>query len=304
MPKRIFNGDKAWKSDKLKQLPEPLAAEYAWMYSLALADGTFEANPERIYSDAYSYARNGWNAKKIAKILDKFEEIGLLQRKKDEEGKVWGYWTGSESEMPSETETRKYKKGKKYIFDTARLNPEPIQSESTPLLDSSKRVWFGLDRNRLGKVGEEPPRRKGEYRKDEFSYLNRKPDKIYLAIVDLWSEIVGPGAICRKPFKRGWDWFTDTCAAVDTDTLIPAFELWALDNPNPRNESPIGDFLREIGNYTKQLATPKQKEVNVIEQAAIETSIERDIEESKTRNARPAEIPTESIEDLFARVEN
>ena len=88
VPKRMFNGDKAWRSDKLKQLREPLAAEYAWMYPIALADGTFEADPHKVWSDAYSYNRKGFSPKKIAKILDDFEKCGLLLRTKGADGKT------------------------------------------------------------------------------------------------------------------------------------------------------------------------------------------------------------------------
>ena len=303
----MFNGDKAWRSDKLKQLREPLAAEYAWMYPIALADGTFEADPEKIWSDAYSYNRKGWNSKKIAKLLDEFEKSGLLLRTKGADGKVWGFWVGSESELPSESDARKLKKGKKFLFDMAGLTPDNIPINSGGYQDNITHGlgWVGMDRE--GK-GEEPKTRgKGQFKKDEFSYLNSKPEKIYAVLVEKWSEAVGPGAVCKKPFGRGWSWFAETCAAVEADTFIPAFELWAEDHADQR-ESPIPDFLRELGKYTQKLILLKPKVVDPAIEAERQAAIQRDIEESRAVNAKSLEVNElanqgESVEDLFARVE-
>jgi len=309
MPKRMFNGDRAWRSNKLKKLPEPLAAEYAWMYSLALADGTFECAPERVYADAYAYVRKNWTPQMVGDVLDQFEEIGLLRRAIDADGVEWGFWTGSESELPSEGEGKKYKRGKKYIFDALKT-PEPLASQSgvdsrvdpEPLVHGLDR--FGLDRIGMDGFGlkESPARPLGEYRQNEFSYLNRKPEKLYAMFVEKWGEAVGPGAICRKPFKAGWKWFEETCSAVDADTLVPAFELWAYDNARAGNEYPISDFLRSLGVYTQRIAPAKEIPEDDPE---IKATIERDLAESQARLKRALERPepTESFEELLARVE-
>lgn len=306
MPKRMFNGDKAWRSDKLKQLPEPLAAEYAWMYPIALADGTFEADPHKVWSDAYSYNRKGFSPKKIAKILDDFEKCGLLLRTTGADGKVWGFWVGSETELPQETDTRKFKKGKKFLFDIAGFNPKEVCIQQDLIQnDAAGLVRFGLGKDRIG--SENQTRAKGQYKKDEFSYLNNKPEKLYTTLVEKWSEAVGPGAVCKKPYGRAWSWFADTCGAVEADTLIPAFELWAEDHADQR-DSPIPDFLRDLVKYTQRLVSVKAKPIDKAAETEREESIQRDIEESRATNAKSLEVNEmasqgESVEDLFARVE-
>lgn len=302
----MFNGDKAWRSDKLKQLPEPLASEYAWMYPIALADGTFEADPHKVWSDAYSYNRKGFSPKKIAKILDDFEKFGLLQRTKGADGKIWGFWVGSEAELPHESDTRKFKKGKKFLFDIAGFNPKEdcIQQD---LIQTDAAGLVRLGKDRIGKGEENQIRAKGEYKKDEFFYLNNKPEKLYAVLVEKWSQAVGPGAVCKKPYGRAWSWFSETCAAVEADTLIPAFELWAADYADHR-DSPIPDFLRELVKYTQKLVSVKPKTIDPAIEAEWQASVQRDIEESREINAKSLEVNElanqgESVEDLFARVE-
>ncbi len=313
MPKRMFNGDKAWKSDKLRQLPDRYVAEYAWMYSVALADGTFEAAPERILSDAYSYSRKGWTIKKLCKVLSEFEKVGLLQRKKDSEGKVWGFWVGSDSELPPESERHKYKQGKRYLFEMPEKTPESIESNIESASGGTRNLiedgfGLGLGMNRIGSEADNQPRAKGQYKKGEFTYLNRRPEKVYNIFVEIWFEIVGPGAMCKKPFKRGWDWFADTCAAVEIDTLVPAFELWARDNADPSKETPISDFLRELGTYTQKLAKPFARRTVAVDpniELARKRAIDRDIAEAKERNANALYKPEprgETVEELFVRL--
>ncbi len=148
-------------------------------------------------------------------------------------------------------------------------------------------------------------RQKGKYKKGEFSHLNGKPDRIYGQFVEIWSEAVGAGAVCKKPFKSGWDWFVDTCGAAEADTLVPAFELWAEENASASEDRPIGAFLGNLTQYTQRLAGPKAIDPHV--ELVRKRSIERDIAEAKERNAnalyKPPEQEGESIEELIARLE-
>lgn len=157
----------------------------------------------------------------------------------------------------------------------------------------------------------ENSRQKGQYKKGEFGYLNGKPEKIYTTFVEIWSDYVGPGAICRKPYKRGWDWFEETCKAAEADTLVPAFELWAKDNADPSTDQPIGDFLRDLTKYTQLLVVKKPEDLDAmaeVERIRAQT-IQRSIAEAKARNAcimaqkqAEAEVSTESVEELLARL--
>jgi hypothetical protein len=115
---RLFY-EQAWTSDKVCSI-EPAAwiPEYAWLYSIAAADGTFEASPRLIWLAAYA-ARPDWDIAKVAELLDAFARAGLLQRKQDEHGKVWGWWTGSKPFLPSKEriEKSRYRKGRGDLFD-------------------------------------------------------------------------------------------------------------------------------------------------------------------------------------------
>jgi hypothetical protein len=96
MPKRIIDGEGLWRSDKLLQVDQRWRAEYANLLPLALANGTFEVNPRRIWSQVYSYNRFEITTKDVGEILASFEKAKLLFRWTDQaSGKEWGYWTGS-----------------------------------------------------------------------------------------------------------------------------------------------------------------------------------------------------------------
>lgn len=68
MPKRIVDGEGLWRSDKLAEVtPAWIKAEYANLVPLALANGSFEANPRRIwstFSTSFEHFRCELNRKK------------------------------------------------------------------------------------------------------------------------------------------------------------------------------------------------------------------------------------------------
>lgn len=98
MPKRIIDGEGLWRSDKVAEInPEWIKAEYANLVPLALANGTFEANPRRIWSTVYSYNRSEITLKQVEEVLAEFERVKLLFRWTDvSTGKQWGYFVGIE----------------------------------------------------------------------------------------------------------------------------------------------------------------------------------------------------------------
>jgi hypothetical protein len=108
---------------------------------LAFVDGTFEADARSIWSRAYAYGRPDWDADKVAKLLDEFERVGLLQRTKDEDGRVWGFWVGSDKFLPAPAHRERYKAGKRALFgeikDTS-LTPQGA------VLDASKSLPLGF----------------------------------------------------------------------------------------------------------------------------------------------------------------
>src|SRR5260370_21447202 len=105
MPKRLVDGDAIWLSNKIRQVQPPsFRAEYTWLLTLAEGDGTFECDPRQVWARAYAFNREDITAEIVQKMLDEFERVGLLVRRQN--GKLWGYWVGIESRLPSPS-TRK-----------------------------------------------------------------------------------------------------------------------------------------------------------------------------------------------------
>ena len=114
MPKRVIDGEGIWGSDKIASIkPHWVKAEYANLVSLALANGTFECSPGKIWARVYSYNRREITLKKVAFILHTLHKAKLLFLWKREDGKVWGYWTGIEK--PGRLPTEKTRKARREL---------------------------------------------------------------------------------------------------------------------------------------------------------------------------------------------
>lgn len=148
MPSRIVDGDALWRSDKLNQVEPPsFRAEYANMIPLALADGSFECNPRRVWADVYSYNRSDISLEDVESILAEFERVGLLRLRSDEKGKVWGFWVGIEKRLPCDAHKNRYRQGNGNMFNsldgagtTSGYAPEEVRPRVSEVLvlDKSK----------------------------------------------------------------------------------------------------------------------------------------------------------------------
>jgi hypothetical protein len=124
---RIIN-EAAYHSKKISNVQPPeWRAEFAWLLPLSTVDGTFEADPRDVWSKAYAYARPDWTPDKITQLLDEFERVGLLRRTQDPDGRVWGFWVGSDNFQPKPSHLSRYKVGKRSLFGAV-----PTTSPSTP----------------------------------------------------------------------------------------------------------------------------------------------------------------------------
>jgi hypothetical protein len=123
--------EKIWHSTKVSNIqPKEWRSEYAWLVAIAYVDGTFEADARDVWARAYAYSRPDWSAEKVAQLLDEFEHVGLLQRAKDEDGRVWGYWTGSDKFTPPPSKWKHYRSGKLDLFTAGvhKVNTDAAQS--------------------------------------------------------------------------------------------------------------------------------------------------------------------------------
>lgn len=94
-PKRVIHGEALYRSDKLAAVEPPrFRAEYANLLPLALANGVFEANPLKVWSNVYSYNRPDYTLEDVAQMLDEYERVKMLFRWQEPDGKVWGFFVG------------------------------------------------------------------------------------------------------------------------------------------------------------------------------------------------------------------
>ena len=117
MPNRLVHGERVWRSEKLLEVePESFRAEFANLLPLALANGVFECNARKIFSDVYSFNRSSFAVQDVDAVLAEFERVKLLFRWKDTAtGKTHGFWTGIRNggllPSPEECCAKRYKVG-------------------------------------------------------------------------------------------------------------------------------------------------------------------------------------------------
>jgi hypothetical protein len=95
MPKRVIDFDALWASDKLASCAEWAQSEYAWLYGLADASGSFEMSNLRVIWGRVAAIRKNLTLERLQEIFDEFVERGLLFTW-EENGKRYGHWTGSD----------------------------------------------------------------------------------------------------------------------------------------------------------------------------------------------------------------
>ena len=125
--KRVVDYPRLYDSAKLAALPsDDLRAEYVWLLGMAGPNGSFEWSERRLWAAAYAPVRDK-TAADLGRYLQAFLDAGLLV-KWDQDGKTWGYFTGSEKpgRLPRESWKKRFAKNRK---------PEPAPPQS--LLDTA-----------------------------------------------------------------------------------------------------------------------------------------------------------------------
>lgn len=95
MPKRVIDFDALWASDKIASCPAWAQAEYAWLYGLADASGSFELTNLRVIWGRVAAVRKDLTLERLEDIFQEFIARGLLFTW-EAGGKRYGHWTGSD----------------------------------------------------------------------------------------------------------------------------------------------------------------------------------------------------------------
>ncbi len=95
MPKRGIDYEAMWGSDKLSRCAPWAQAEYAWLYGLADACGSFELTNLRVIWGRVAAIRQSLALERLKQIFDEFHARGLLFIW-EESGKRFAHWTASD----------------------------------------------------------------------------------------------------------------------------------------------------------------------------------------------------------------
>ena len=125
--KRVVDYPGIYDSATLAALPnDEYRAEYVWLLGIAGPNGSFEWCERRLWAAAYAPVRDK-TVEDLSRYLQAFLDAGLLL-KWVQDGKMWGYFVGSEKpgRLPRESWKKRFAKNRK---------PEPAPPQS--LLDTA-----------------------------------------------------------------------------------------------------------------------------------------------------------------------
>jgi len=221
MPKRMLDGDRLWRSDKLKQVqPESFRAEYANLFALALANGAFECNPDRVWYEVYAYNRPSIRPENVRAILDEFERVKLLFRWHVASNKQWGFWVGSEKTLPTPAQIAqsRYKSGEPVPQEqlAAFLGAATCKTDAANELHVLGLDWIGLEG------------------------IGREDMNIKNALIDKSRAILG---VRIAPTDINWTEVKALVRAYGEDAVSDKFEEWAKSQTSPPNY-PLSGFVR------------------------------------------------------------
>jgi len=94
MPKRVVDGEAIATSFKIRRIQEEWRIHYPYLLTLALANGTFECDPEVIWAKRYAIFMPGMTKEHVAEMIRAFEAADLLRTWRDKEGRLCGWWVG------------------------------------------------------------------------------------------------------------------------------------------------------------------------------------------------------------------
>jgi hypothetical protein len=94
VPKRVVDGEAIATSFKIRRIQEEWRIHYPYLLTLALANGTFECDPEVIWAKRYAIFMPSMTKEHVAEMIRAFEAADLLRTWRDKEGRLCGWWVG------------------------------------------------------------------------------------------------------------------------------------------------------------------------------------------------------------------
>ena len=127
MPRRVFDGEGAWGSDKIAKV-EPVIYRlyYAWLHSLADCYGSFEITNIRHTAGKVNANIPRLTAQELEKVFQEFYKRGLAFIWK-QLGRRYLHWTGSMKKGRWPRESRRTKKYEKVLAPVIKHNPEVLK---------------------------------------------------------------------------------------------------------------------------------------------------------------------------------
>jgi hypothetical protein len=109
MPSRVVDFPAMWASDKLASCVEWAQAEYAWLYGLADAYGSFELTNLKVIWGRVAAIRKNLSPERLDQVFEEFHDKGLLFIW-ETDGKRFGHWTGSDRKgrLPPKSLRKRY----------------------------------------------------------------------------------------------------------------------------------------------------------------------------------------------------
>lgn len=277
MPMRMVDGDRIWTSSTLRKLPEKYRLHYANWLPMAEANGTFEADPEKIHHTIYNFLVKSVTVREVKHILSLFIEHKLVIIWK-ENGKTWGFFSGMEKKgrLPSKSQLVKYKE-----------LPPSIPEE---LLDQSKTglAWIGLDRNGKEGIGAASSLTDESISEEEMRISEGATGKrLREELAEIWQDVKNSRTVLLEPhqsFLTDWKSIAKQCSksSAGEKALVDAFRLWAQELGSVETRHPFNDFIKHANDYLARVQKGEDKPAITTtpeEQERIDEAVRRQREE-------------------------
>lgn len=155
MPRRVIDGEGMWSSSKLERCKEFAIVEYAWLYPLADANGSFELTNLKTIHGKVAVIRPSLTIDHLRAIFTEFHQNGLLFIW-GIGGKQYGHWTGSDvvGRLPSVSTRQRFaptappvpkNELHEYVMRHSRVHHESLMTGVGVGLGLEKGVGLGLE---------------------------------------------------------------------------------------------------------------------------------------------------------------